>query len=278
MTLSSFCHIVDFMEKEATPQLTVNQQMTEKFKDAEKAFRTVLPAKSYAVIRVDGKGFSKYTKNLEQPFDKKFTRDMRETTKFLCENIDGAILGFTQSDEISIIISDLSGSHTQPWFGGQIQKIVSISAALATAKFNSIRPESQKLALFDGRVHPLNGVEEVLEYLQWRQTDTIKNSVSMLASHHFSHKQLQGVSSLQKKQMLEEVHGVSWKALSPAVKQGSLVKREAREETVSFFHGKEKEQKEIQVVRRSFRISDAPFFDTLESIGVEALLSGIEED
>lgn len=258
--------------------MTVNQQMTEKFKDAEKAFRTVLPAKSYAVIRVDGKGFSKYTKNLEQPFDKKFTRDMRATTKFLCENIDGAILGFTQSDEISIIISDLTGSHTQPWFGGQIQKIVSISAALATAKFNQLRPESQKLAFFDGRVHPLDGVEEVLEYLQWRQTDTIKNSVSMLASHYFSHKQLQGVSSLQKKEMLQEVHGVSWKALSPAVKQGSLVKREAKEELVSFFHGKEKKQKEMLVVRKAFRISDAPFFESLESIGVESLLSVADED
>lgn len=255
--------------------MTLNQQMTEKFKDAEKAFRTVIPAKSYAVIRVDGKGFSKYTKNLDQPFDKKFTHDMRETTKFLCENIDGAVLGFTQSDEISIIISDLSGSHTQQWFGGQIQKIVSISAAFATAKFNQLRPESsEKLAFFDARAHPLNGVEEVLEYLQWRQTDTIKNSVSMLASHYFSHKQLQGVSSVEKKRMLEEVHGVFWRGLPEAVKQGSLIKREAREEMVTFFHGKEKVEKEIPVIRRSFRIFDAPYFESLEAVGVEALLAG----
>ncbi|WP_160142428.1 tRNA(His) guanylyltransferase Thg1 family protein [Arthrobacter sp. SLBN-100] len=138
---------------------------TDRFKDLEKQYRTVLPARSYAVIRVDGKGFSKYTKGLQRPFDPKFTADMQATALFLCENIDGAHFAYTQSDEISVVISDLPGTSTQAWFGGQVQKIVSTSAALGTAKFNRLRPEVDALAFFDGRTHHLEGTAGVLEYL-----------------------------------------------------------------------------------------------------------------
>lgn len=254
------------MEKEAA--LSLNDKM----KDAEKRFRTYLPSKTYSVIRVDGKGFSKYTKSLIRPFDPKFTEDMQKTALYLCENIDGAVLGYTQSDEISIIVSDLSGANTQQWFGGQIQKLVSVSAGFATAKFNSLRPEADRLAVFDARTHVLDGAEGVFEYLQWRQLDAIKNSVSMLASHHFSHKQLQNVSSRDKKAMLEDVHGIIWQDLDATVRQGSLVRRERKEETISFFHGKEKVTKEIDVVRNELVIMPAPFFKDLEAVGVPALL------
>lgn len=254
------------MEKEAALKLN------EKMKDAEKALRSYLPARTYSVIRVDGKGFSKYTKSLVRPFDPKFTQDMQKTALYLCENIDGAVLGYTQSDEISIIVSDLTGARTQQWFGGQIQKIVSVSAGFATAKFNSIRPEEERLAVFDARTHTLDGAEGVLEYLQWRQTDAIKNSVSMLASHYFSHKQLQGVSSRDKKDMLEAQHGVKWHELDATVRQGSMIRREKTEETITYFHGKEKVYKDLDVVRNEFKIIPAPFFKDAEAIGVEALL------
>ncbi|QHK21751.1 hypothetical protein GU243_21010 [Pseudarthrobacter psychrotolerans] len=83
-----------------------------------------------------------------------------------------------------MVLSDLAGANTQQWFGGQVQKIVSTSAALATAKFSRLRPEVDTLALFDGRTHHLEGAEGVLEYVRWRQADAMKNSVGMLASHH----------------------------------------------------------------------------------------------
>lgn len=255
------------MEKEAA--LSLNEKM----KDAEKRFRTHLPKKTYSVIRVDGKGFSKYTKSLVRPFDPKFTEDMQKTALYLCENIDGAVLGYTQSDEISIIVSDLTGANTQQWFGGQIQKIVSVSAAFATSKFNRLRPEEERLAVFDARTHVLDGAEGVLEYLQWRQTDAIKNSVSMLASHYFSHRQLQSVSSRDKKTMLEDAHGVIWQDLDPTVRQGTLIRRERSEETITFFHNKEKVEKELDVVRNELKIRPAPFFKDLESVGVETLLA-----
>jgi tRNA(His) 5'-end guanylyltransferase len=165
------------------------------FKRLEHAHRTHLPSRSFAVIRVDGKGFSKYTRKLVRPFDAKFSADMQATALLLTENVQGAVAAYTQSDEISVVLSDLSSPDAQAWFGGQVQKVVSIAAALvtATATFNSLRPKAGGLAVFDART-PLDGEEQVAGYLRWRQDDAMKNSVGMLASHHFSHRQLQGVS------------------------------------------------------------------------------------
>lgn len=236
-------------------------------KSLEKQYRMTLPAKSYAVIRVEGKGFSKYTKGLQRPFDPKFTADMQATALFLCENIDGAHFAYTQSDEISVIISDLAGSNTLPWFGGQVQKIVSTSAALATAKFNRLRPEVEVLALFDGRTHHLDGAGGVLEYLQWRQADAMKNSVGMLASHHFSHRELTGVSVRERKVMLAD-KGVRWEDLDQAVRQGTFIRRQPKEEPATYWHKKEQAFRTLDVQRNAWTPVAEPCFDTVESLGL----------
>lgn len=242
--------------------------VTLEMKGLEHQFRTALPAKSFAVIRVDGKGFSKYTRGLVRPFDAKFTNDMRETALFLCQNIDGALFGYTQSDEISIVMSDLSNNNTQAWFNGQIQKIVSTSAGLASAKFNRLRPEIDKIAVFDGRTHTLPDAEGALRYIQWRQADAMKNSVGMLASHYFSHRTLQSVPVWKRREMLKEEHGVIWEDLDAAFKQGSFITRERGVKEVTFFHKKEKEERTLTVERNEWVIRDAPLFDSLESLNL----------
>lgn len=209
----------------------------EKMKGLEKEYRQYLPKKSYAVVRVDGKGFSKYTKGLEKPFDAKFSLDMAQTARYLAENVDGAVLAYTQSDEISVIFSDLSGENTEWWFGGQTQKIASITAAMATAKFNSLRND-EKLAVFDARVHHISTEREVLEYLDWRQSDAIKNSVGMLASHHFSHKELQGMSTHERVYKLATEKNVFWSQLAPCFRFGSTAKRTTDEPTLVLYQKK----------------------------------------
>jgi tRNA(His) 5'-end guanylyltransferase len=236
-------------------------------KELEKAYRTYLPKNSYAVIRVDGKGFSKYTKNLEKPFDYGFTADMRETAKYLCENVDGALFAYTQSDEISVVFSDLAGENTEWWFGGQVQKLVSISAALATAKFNSLREGG--LALFDARVHHLDGLDGVLEYVQWRQTDAMKNSVGMLASHYFSHKKLMGMSTDDRVTALRLEKNVEWTQLLPALRRGSWVHRELRNKTTTFVQNGE--EKTVEFQRKEWIVEDAPRFRSVESLGLTGI-------
>lgn len=236
-------------------------------KALEARYRTFLPEKSFAVIRVDGKGFSKYTRRLRRPFDAKFTADMQATAKYMCENIDGAQFAYTQSDEISVVISDLGNANTQAWFAGQVQKIVSTSAALATAKFNRLRPEENNLALFDGRTHHLDGADGVLEYVRWRQADAMKNSVGMLAAHHFSHKALTGVSVRERKAMLAE-KGVYWDDLDQAVKQGTFVRRVPTEEPATYWHTKLHEFRTLEVQRNVWTPVAAPYFESLESLGL----------
>jgi tRNA(His) 5'-end guanylyltransferase len=83
------------------------------FKRLEHEHRTHLPRNSFAVIRVDGKGFSKYARGLEWPFDAKFAADMQATALFLAEQIQGAVAAYTQSDEISVVLSDLSSPEAR---------------------------------------------------------------------------------------------------------------------------------------------------------------------
>ncbi|WP_415854027.1 tRNA(His) guanylyltransferase Thg1 family protein [Sinomonas sp. G460-2] len=235
------------------------------FKRLEHSYRTHLPANSFAAIRVDGKGFSAYTRRLERPFDAKFSADMQATALYMAEQIQGAVAVYTQSDEISVVLSDLASPETQHWFGGQVQKVVSVTAALATAKFNSLRPESEKLAVFDGRTHHLPGEDGVADYLRWRQEDAMKNSVGMLASHHFSHRQLQGVSVRDRKAMLGG-RGIEWGELPQHLRQGTLVRRELRQRTVSYTHKGTGVEHAIDVERREWTAAPAPQFGDYASL------------
>lgn len=215
-------------------------------KNYENIYRSFLPVNQYYVLRIDGKNFSKYTKGLDRPFDDGLIADMQETMRFLCEEIQGAQIGFTQSDEITIVFTDLQSEHSDIWFGGNIQKIVSIAASLATCKFNQLRLsrlasynldgcslldseiDDFKLAQFDARVFSISQRHEALNNVYWRQQDASKNSIQMLARSLFSHKELQGLngSQLQDKVMLER--GVNWNDIAKTKKRGSACYKETK--------------------------------------------------
>ena len=88
------------------------------------------------IIRIDGCHFHSYTKRMEKPFDRDLFDAMIKTSIELCKNISGAKLAYTQSDEISILLTDYDNLDTQPWFGKSVQKLASVSASIATAAFN----------------------------------------------------------------------------------------------------------------------------------------------
>lgn len=177
----------------------------DRMKRYESVYQTRLIPRSYTIIRIDGKSFHTYTKNLKKPFDKGLVDDMIKTTKYLCENIQGCKLGYVQSDEISLLLTDFDTHETQAWFGNETQKMLSISASMTTAKFNHLRierfinsskfferPEIDviKLANFDSRVFQVPNLSEVYNYFLWRQKDAIRNSISASAQSLYSHKEL----------------------------------------------------------------------------------------
>jgi tRNA(His) 5'-end guanylyltransferase len=153
------------------------------------------------------------------------------TTRKLVENIQNCVLGYTQSDEISLVLRDWDSHETQQWYGGNVQKIVSVSAAIATAAFNyvfnkDVRPASgfADLAQFDSRVYNVPH-EEVTNYMIWRQQDASRNSVQMLGHFHFSQKQMHAKNNSEVQDMLMLQRGVNWNDLPVWMRRGATVIR-----------------------------------------------------
>lgn len=179
----------------------IGDRMKEQYENRTRYF---LPRRTYTIIRLDGKAFHTYTRHFERPFDKKFTQTMDETAEYLLNNIQGASLAYVQSDEISLLLTDFETIQTDAWFNGNIQKIVSVSAAMASSYFNYIIESKNNLALFDSRTFTIPDKTEVKNYFIWRQKDNIRNSIQMLAQSLYSHKELTGKTIQDQHDMIHE--------------------------------------------------------------------------
>jgi tRNA(His) 5'-end guanylyltransferase len=193
----------------------------------EDRYRFMLPRRTYTIIRLDGKAFHTYTRGLERPFDVRFMNDMAETATFLCDEIQGAQFAYTQSDEISLLLTDFEKITTDAWFDGNLQKMASVSASLATAKFNQLRSDiTERLAFFDARVFVIPDRVEVENYFVWRQKDATRNSLLALTQSLYSHKEMHGKGWSDMHEMCWQ-KGHNWNDLPPYKKRGMLVRREA---------------------------------------------------
>lgn len=217
---------------------TLLEKMMKGYEDVPKFY---LIKKVPVIIRLDGKAFSTFTKGFEKPFDVVLLKCMHDTTKYLCENIQGCKLAYTQSDEISLLLTDYESANTQAWFEYNLEKMVSTSAALATSFFNktlyeiiqkeeiSIKDKNfymNKLfkASFDSRVFNIPK-EEVANYFIWRQQDAMRNSVSMFGRSKFSAKELNGKPTKEVKEMLKN-EGIVWEDIDICKQRGTCIKTE----------------------------------------------------
>lgn len=195
------------------------------------------------IIRLDGKSFSKLTKPLKKnaslysdPFHPAFAGMMIDTMNYLCENIQNVAVGYTQSDEITLVLNDWKQFTSQQWFGGSQSKIESVAAGMASAKFTQAMIYAgfdtqlkQEFAVFDARAFNIPK-EDVTNNFIWRQQDCIRNSVSMLAQYHFSHKELQGISCRGMKEKLKNDKGIIWDDLEPWKRNGTMWRRDEKNE------------------------------------------------
>lgn len=232
-----------------------------RMKGYENVFKYQLLRRAYTMIRIDGKAFHTYTKGLKRPFDEGLTNDMDDTAKYLCKNIQGAVCAFVQSDEISILLTDFEKIETSAWFDNTLQKMCSVSASMATAKFNQLRllryaqnnsclvgndPDrlievdeylffediyNVPLAMFDSRVYQLPTKGEVMNYFIWRQQDTVKNSISSVAQTMFSQKELHGKNGNEKQEMMFQKDGTNWNDFDPKLKRGRMIVKETYEKS-----------------------------------------------
>lgn len=224
--------------------------------------RYYLPRRTYTIIRLDGKAFHTYTRGLNKPFDKELYEDMDNAIVAMMTEIQGVRFAYTQSDEISLLLTDFALPTSSAWFDGNLQKMVSVSASIITAEFNKRRwirnafyfsrtegcmtwpkPNDgddkekhlpfvptqamvEKTAYFDGRAFTIPDRIEVMNYFIHRNQDCARNSVSMVAQHSFSHKKLQGKSTSQMQEMLMTEADVNWSYYPDDLKNGRLIVKE----------------------------------------------------
>ena len=178
----------------------------------ENRSKTTLLRRTPVIIRLDGKAFHTFTRGLRKPYDTILMKTMQETMLYLCENIQGCKIGYTQSDEITLLLTDYDTLTTGAWFDYEVQKLCSVSASMATLAFNKIfelcslteikdsaEEEGYKLgsnykdklmkAMFDSRCFNIPK-EEVCNCFIWRQQDATRNAIQLLGQNYFSSKEL----------------------------------------------------------------------------------------
>jgi tRNA(His) 5'-end guanylyltransferase len=204
----------------------------DRMKAYEAVTRSVLLPHSYTILRVDGRAFHSYLRFAAKPYDIEFMEAMQVVAQDLCTEVSGARFAYGQSDEVSLLLSDVE-PQAQPWFGGVVQKMASVAAAVATISFAQVR-SCRGRPHFDARVFTLPSATEVANYFIWRQRDAVRNSISMAAQALFTPTQLHGVKTNQMQEMLWTEHGINWDDYRGELKRGWVVTRATREAPVSY--------------------------------------------
>lgn len=235
--------------------------------------KTALMRRNPVIIRIDGKAFHTFTRGFQRPFDNILIESMQETMKYLCENIQGCKLGYCQSDEISLLLTDYDNINTSAWFDYEVQKMCSIAASMATLAFNKVfekrvrewgwqqgfpdktsewTPEIaalwfkyhdaiEKGAMFDARCFSIPK-DEVCNYFIWRQNDCTRNSIQMVGQANFSHKELQKKSCNKIQDMLMLEKNINWNDFPTSQKRGSCCTKTCIHTVVNTKTGEQKER------------------------------------
>ena len=240
--------------------MPVNDQLGKRMKTFyEQVPKYKLTRRTPVIIRIDGKAFHTFTRGFAKPFDEVLGNAMVRTMEYLCNNIQGCIFGYTQSDEISLVLSDYRKLNSDAWFDYEVQKMCSIAASMATMAFNkffrqecsewfdSVEPTifddfddvddrikklfnayttaCEKGAMFDARVFNIPK-EEVVNCIYWRQLDAARNSVQMVGQAYFSHNELHCKTCNMIQDMLHEQKGINWNDYPTRWKRGVCWTRE----------------------------------------------------
>lgn len=230
--------------------------LAKRMKEYEDARKTRLTRRVPVMIRLDGNAFHTFTRGFEKPFDDIMVEAMQRTMKYLCENISGCVLGYTQSDEITLLLIDYKSATQGAWFGYVQRKVETISASMATMAFNNAYSEILKerlkdalakcetsedetkvkshyvkyirkcgKAMFDSRAWNIPEFEVINEFI-WRQNDCTRNSIQSVGQANFSHKRLQNKDRHEIMDMLMLEKGINWNDYPTHLKRGSCCVKE----------------------------------------------------
>lgn len=204
---------------------------------------THLIPRTPVIIQIDGRAFHTLTRGFQKPFDIVLMATMRETAEYLCKNIQGCVLAYTQSDEINLLLIDYEKLETSPWFDNRVQKLASVAASMATNFFNKRFRELSSIPVksFGTRFYKrarLKGAEfaacafnlpreEVTNYFNWRQQDAIRNSIQMVGQAYFSQTELNDKCNQEIIEMLIQQKDIDWNKLETYKQRGTCIIRSA---------------------------------------------------
>lgn len=265
-------------------------------KGYEYASRFYLTRRVPVIVRIDGKAFHTYTKGLKKPFDRILITAMQKTMQYLCENVQNCVFGYTQSDEITLVLTDYKTISTNAWFGNGVQKMSSVAASMATMSFNrffasavdefcyelhqawNVTDDEQQYAetlenklydaMFDARVFSIPQ-SEVCNCLIWRQQDATRNSIQSVGQTHFSKRSLHGKSCGDIQDMLCKERNINWNDFPTDCKRGACCYREAIETAISDPHN---QGQLINVIRHRWVIDMEPPIFTQNREYIERVL------
>lgn len=201
-------------------------------------YKIKMTRRTPVIIRLDGKAFHSFTKGFVRPFDHVLMKAMQNTMLDLCRNIQGCVFGYTQSDEISLLLIDYMNHESCAWFDNEIQKICSVSASMCTVYFNKYFSEevantadeipehkarfkaAEKGGMFDSRCFNVPR-DEVTNYFLGRQNDASRNSIQMVGQCYFKHKELHGKSGNDIQDMILTQYDINWNNFSVPEKRGT---------------------------------------------------------
>ena len=212
-------------------------KLGERMKTYEDVFNSFMTRRTPVIIRLDGCHFHTVTKGFDKPFDTGMEYAMCATMANLCRNVQGCVLGYTQSDEITLVLCDYKKLDSDAWFRNRVQKICSVSASMASVSFmkalhsyaETMKDYVEQLekyakvidngVCFDARCFNLPK-EEVCNNLIWRQQDATRNSVQALAQSLYPHKELHGIGCNALQDKIYREKGVNWNDLPTSQKRG----------------------------------------------------------
>lgn len=179
--------------------------------------------------RIDMRAGHTWCRDLDKPFDLDYSNAMKAATSYIVEKTNAAV-GYCQSDEASFVWLDSSRTP----FETRLFKLQSILSSMFTASFikacvntklwNKI--DAGRLPSFDCRVCNMPSLDEAANMVLWREQDSIKNSITLLALEHFSNKEIHKKNSNDKIQMLADKGVDYYKAIPEELRNGAYFRRE----------------------------------------------------
>lgn len=267
-----FADMVSNMDMQTDPRPSLHDYM----KALEEPTKMTL-AGDYFMLRMDGRAFHSFCRNMDKPFDRQLMDNMDATALALVDEISGAIAAYVQSDEISVLVKNpkTRDGKIVSWFGGEVVKMTTIAAARASVTLSRLYSDRNP-ALFDARAMEISE-DDVALYLFWRQRDAMKNSVTMCAESVFGNKKLLHRNTDERREMLAEA-GKPWEEAPAGFRYGRFALPVRKQGVISYVNKRTGEEVQAERSYLDWTVLPAPLFDRERSADLLRVLADLRSN